>query len=165
MTPVTTPREAVAEDSAPLARLWWQGWTDAHAAISPPDLVRLRTPESFAERMAAALPRVRVIGPAGAPVGFHLINGDELNQFYVAASARGTGVAAALMADAEACLAAQGVETAWLACAVGNPRAARFYEKSGWSRIGTHRHLAETSAGPIPLDVWRYEKRPEGALR
>ncbi len=155
------PRQAVAADLAPLARLWWQGWTDAHAAISPPALVRLRTLESFFERLAAAHSRVRVIGPTGAPVGFHLINGDELNQFYVAASARGTGVAAALMADAEACLAALCVETAWLACAVGNPRAARFYEKCGWSRVGARRHLAETSAGPIPLDVWRYEKRLE----
>ena len=157
------PRQAVAEDLAPLARLWWQGWTDAHAAISPPALVRLRTRESFSERMAAALPGVRVIGPAAAPVGFHLIKGDELNQFYVADPARGTGVAAALMMDAEACMAAQGVEIAWLACAVGNPRAARFYEKSGWSSIGVHRHLAETSSGPIPLDVWRYEKRLEVA--
>ena len=165
MTPVTTPRQALAEDLAPLARLWWQGWTDAHAAITPPALVRLRTLESFSERLAAALPQVRVIGPAGAPIGFRLIKGDELNQFYVAASARGTGVAAALIADAEACLAAHGVETAWLACAIGNQRAARFYEKSGWSRVGTHSNLAETSAGPFPLEVWRYEKRLEIAWR
>jgi ribosomal protein S18 acetylase RimI-like enzyme len=40
-------------------------------------------------------------------------------------------VAAALIADAEAMLAEHGVEMAWLACAVGNNRAARFYEKSG----------------------------------
>ena len=28
------------------------------------------------------------------------------------------------------------VEVAWLACAIGNDRAARFYEKSGWRRAG-----------------------------
>lgn len=55
--------------------------------------------------------------------------------------------AAALIGDAEARLAERGVETAWLACAIGNHRAARFYEKS---------------AGIFPLEVWRYEKRLPG---
>ncbi|MDZ5695843.1 GNAT family N-acetyltransferase [Chelativorans sp. M5D2P16] len=73
--------------------------------------------------------------------------------------ARGSGVAAALIADAEARLAGSGVETAWLACAIGNERAARFYEKSGWRLAGTVVNQAETSTGPFPLEVWRYEKR------
>jgi len=63
-----------------------------------------------------------------------------------------------LIADAEARLAARGVETAWLACAIGNERAAKFYEKRGWRRAGTMVNHAETSAGPFPLEVWRYEK-------
>ncbi|MDB5454443.1 MAG: GCN5-related N-acetyltransferase [Caulobacter sp.] len=109
--------------------------------------------------MRAALPRVRTLGPVGAPLGFHLIKDDEFYQFYVAAEARGTGAAAALMADAEATLAAQGVETAWLACAIGNARAARFYEKSGWTLARVEGVPTETSSGLFPLDVWRYEKR------
>jgi ribosomal protein S18 acetylase RimI-like enzyme len=63
------------------------------------------------------------------------------------------------MADAEARLAKHGVETAWLACAIGNDRAARFYEKSGWRLASTEVNLAETSSGPFPVEVWRYEKR------
>jgi hypothetical protein len=51
------------------------------------------------------------------------------------------------------------VELAWLACAVGNMRAARFYEKSGWHRAGTFVMLSETSNGPFPVDQWRFEKR------
>ena len=82
----------------------------------------------------------------------------ELYQLFVSAEARGTGVAAALLADAEARLAANGVRTAWLACAIGNDRAARFYEKSGWRRVGTMVNEAETSEGTFLLDVWRYEK-------
>src|SRR5882672_3051390 len=78
---------------------------------------------------------------------------------FAAPEAHGSGVAAALIADAEARLAARGVETAWLACAIGNTRAARFYEKSGWRRVGTVINPAETSSGPFPLEVWRYEKR------
>lgn len=153
------PRPAQAEDLAPLAQLWWSGWQDAHLEIVPEALARLRTLESFRERMAAALPRVRALGPAGAPLGFHLIKDDELNQFYLAAEARGTGAAAALMADAEACLLAQDVETPWLACAIGNARAARFYEKAGWALARVQSVPTETSAGLFPLDVWRYEKR------
>lgn len=52
-----------------------------------------------------------------------------------------------------------GVVVAWLSCAIGNKRAARFYEKWGWRRTGTMISRPETSAGPFPLEVWRYEKR------
>ena len=84
---------------------------------------------------------------------------DELYQLFVTARARGSGVAAALVTDAEARLSARGVTTAWLACAIGNERAARFYEKCGWHRVGTMLNQAETSEGAFPLEVWRYEKR------
>lgn len=152
-------RAAEAEDLVPLARLWRQGWLDAHKAIVPETLIALRTPESFAERMAAALPHVRALGPVGAPLGFHLIKGEELNQFYLAGEARGSGAAGVLMADAERRLVEAGVATAWLACAIGNVRAARFYEKSGWTLAREDVVPSETSAGPFPLKVWRYEKR------
>ncbi|AZS22545.1 MULTISPECIES: N-acetyltransferase [unclassified Caulobacter] len=155
-------RPAQSRELAILARLWWQGWRDAHLPIVPDALVRLRTLESFTARMAAALPEVRVLGPVGAPLGLHLIKGDELNQFYLAAEARGTGAAAVLMADAETHLADAGVQTAWLACAVGNDRAARFYEKSGWTRARVETVQSETSEGFFPLEVWRYEKPLRG---
>jgi len=51
-----------------------------------------------------------------------------------------------------------GVETAWLACAIGNERAARFYEKHAWRRVGTVMHQPDDSGG-IEFEVWRYEKR------
>jgi GNAT superfamily N-acetyltransferase len=141
-----------------LAQVWFDGWQDAHAQIVPAELIRLRTLESFRDRLRAALPNVRVAGPSGAPVGFSIVKGDELYQLFVSAEARGSGVAAALIADAESRLSAGGVDTAWLACAIGNERAARFYEKCGWRRVGTMINLAETSMGTFPLEVWRYEK-------
>lgn len=109
--------------------------------------------------MRAAFAQVRVFGPVGAPLGFHLLRADELYQFYLAAEARGTGAAATLMADAEARLARAGVTVAWLACAIGNARAARFYEKAGWSMARIETVPTETSEGLFPLEVWRYEKR------
>ena len=151
-------RTAEDGDLEPLARLWWAGWHDAHAAIAPADLTRLRTLDSFRDRMGPILPRVRTIGPPGAPIGLHYLKGGELNQFYLAAEARGSGVAGPLMADAEAQLAVRGVKTAWLDCAIGNLRAARFYEKSGWRQAAAMAIPTETSAGSYRLYVWRYEK-------
>jgi ribosomal protein S18 acetylase RimI-like enzyme len=155
-------RPAEAGEIDHLAKLWYDGWQDAHALILPADLARLRTLESFRDRLQAALPNVRVAGPSGEPVGFCIVQGDELYQLYVSAQSRGSGVAAALIADAEARLSESGVETAWLACAIGNERAARFYEKCGWRRIGTVVSQLETSKGIFPLEVWRYEKSVTG---
>jgi GNAT superfamily N-acetyltransferase len=153
-----TVRFATEAELDHLAKVWYDGWQDAHAAIVPAELKRLRTLESFRRRLQAALVHVRVVGPHGAPLGFTIVKGDELYQLFVAAEARGTGVAVALIDDAEARLAAAGVATAWLACAIGNDRAAHFYEKRGWRRAGTMINLAETDDGTFPLEVWRYEK-------
>jgi ribosomal protein S18 acetylase RimI-like enzyme len=142
-----------------LARLWHDAWHETHAPLLPPELTRLRTFESFRERLQAALPSTRVAGPLDAPLGLCVLKGDELYQLFVSPEARGSGIAVALIADAEARLAERGVETAWLACAVGNGRAARFYEKSGWLMVGTVSNPADTSNGPFPLEVWRFEKR------
>ena len=151
-------RPAEAAELDHLARVWYDGWQDAHAHIMPAELARIRTLESFRERLEAALPDVRVVGPFPTPVGFCLVKGDELYQLYVSGEARGSGAAATLVADAEDRLAARGVETAWLACAIGNDRAARFYEKCGWRRVGTVAYQPDAADGAA-LDVWRYEKR------
>jgi GNAT superfamily N-acetyltransferase len=152
-------RAAEAPDIDPLARIWHAGWHEAHARLVPVELTRLRTLESFMARVAAALPNVRVVGPVADPAGFCLVKGDELYQLFVSGKARGSGAAASLVADAEDLLAAGGTETAWLACAIGNERAARFYEKCGWRLAGTVISQAETSAGAFPIEVWRYQKR------
>jgi GNAT superfamily N-acetyltransferase len=151
-------RDADRVELDDLARIWCDGWHDAHAQIVPAGLAAFRTLESFRERLRAALPTVRVAAPSGVAVGFHIIKDDELYQLYVSAQSRGSGVAAALMADAEARLCEAGVGVAWLACAIGNGRAARFYEKCGWHRAGTMAYHAETSKGQFLLHVWRYEK-------
>jgi GNAT superfamily N-acetyltransferase len=108
--------------------------------------------------MRAGLSSVRTVGEIGAPLGFSWVKDDELYQLYVASQARGTGVAAALVADAESQLLKAGVHTAWLACAIGNNRAARFYEKCGWRRIRTMINVLDTPTGTFHLEVWRYEK-------
>ena len=150
-------RPAEAAEIDRLAQIWYDGWQDAHGRIVPAELARIRTLESFKDRLRTALPDARVVGPLSAPVGFYIVKHDELYQVYVSTEARGSGAAAALMADAEARLARAGVELAWLACAIGNERAARFYEKSGWRRAGTVVYEADAATG-VALEVWRYEK-------
>lgn len=152
-------RSADEGDLDQLARVWYDGWQDAHARIVPSALRQARTLESFRQRLSEDLVNVRVVGPQGAPVGFCIVKGDELYQLFVSTEARGTGIAVSLIDDAEVRLAAMGVGTAWLACAIGNDRAARFYEKRGWRRAGTVVSRLETPNGLIPLEVWRYEKQ------
>ena len=152
-------RSAEEAEIGELAKLWYDSWQDGHAKIVAVELPRLRTLENLEARLKATLPSVRVVDLSDEPAGLCAIQGDELYLLYVSAKARGSGVAAALLADAEVRLSESGVEVAWLACAVGNERAARFYEKWGWHRVGTEVKQLDTPNGNIPLEVWRYEKR------
>jgi GNAT superfamily N-acetyltransferase len=151
-------RDADPAELDALTVLWHEAWRDAHAEIVPPRLTVLRTRDNFRERLERLLPATRVVGPPGSPTGFCTVKEDELYQLFVAAPARGSGAAAVLLADAEARLAGSGVTTAWLACAIGNNRAARFYEKCGWHMVRTMVNELDTPDGIFRLEVWRYEK-------
>jgi GNAT superfamily N-acetyltransferase len=151
-------RHAALADISHLAEIWHGAWHDAHDRIVPPELVLLRTRESFDARLRAASTSVRVAGRVDGPLGFYVLKDAELYQLFVSSAARGTGVAAALIADAETHLGRSGVHTAWLTCAIGNARAARFYEKCGWIRTGTVTEHVEVPGGTFALNVWRYEK-------
>jgi hypothetical protein len=55
-------RPAEQYDIDSLTCLWYDGWQDAHARILPAELARLRTRQSFKERLEARLADVRVVG-------------------------------------------------------------------------------------------------------
>src|SRR5262245_36990302 len=95
-------RDASEPDLEPLTDIWFDAWHDAHDTIVPKELARLRTRDNFRDRLRPELDAVRVIENAAGPIGFTMLRGAELYQFYVAASARGSGAAAVLMQDAEA---------------------------------------------------------------
>lgn len=152
-------RNAEPVDLDHLATVWHDAWHEAHAEIVPPELVSCRTWGNFRERLDSAYPSIRVVGALGTPLGFCQVKGDELYQLFVAPEGRGGTVAEALVADAEAILRAKACPVAWLACAIGNERAARFYQRCGWSRTGVVLSSAVTPHGDFPLEVWRYEKR------
>lgn len=151
-------RPADPSEITEIADLWYAGWQEAHAEIVPAELSRLRSHDDFVARTQDYLGAMRVSGAIGRPGGMCLTKDDELNQLYVSSEARGTGLAKALLQDAECLLRARGVSRAWLACAIGNRRAARFYEKCGWQMARTETVLLDTSERTYPLEIWRFEK-------
>ncbi|WP_102108917.1 GNAT family N-acetyltransferase [Oceaniglobus roseus] len=153
-----TFRPATPADIPALTDIWDAGWHQGHAETAPPELTALRTRQSFAERIAAHLPATFLSESGGAIAGFVMLEGNEIYQFYVARPFQGTDVARRQMAEAERRLAATGHCDVWLACGLGNARAARFYGKCGWENVGRRREEMETSAGPFALDIIRFEK-------
>lgn len=151
-------RDMSAADCDTVAALWHAGWHEAHANIVPEALVQLRTPESFRTRVSELIATTRVADDAEGVCGFVMTRKNELYQLYVTGRARGTGTARALLSDAEARLAVSGINTAWLACAIGNCRAERFYEKSGWSSKGRETVDLDLVDGLFPLEIHRFEK-------
>ncbi len=150
-------RNAVVEDAEVLAQIWIEGWADAHDGLLPAELVRPRTQHGFRQRLLDGLEATIVALEEGRPVGFAMVRQDELDQLYVARNARGTGTAFRLVSAALDRIRHAGHRGGWLACAIGNHRAARFYEKAGWTLAGVVTIRLGTPEGEIPLEVWRYE--------
>jgi ribosomal protein S18 acetylase RimI-like enzyme len=152
-----TLRAASAGDAEALAALWHRGWIDGHLGNVPEALHPYRRLIDFQQRMPPRIPTTTVAIRDGEIVGFVTVHDDELEQVYVDASARGSGVAAMLLRHGETVVAAR-YPRAWLAVVVGNARARRFYEREGWSDAAALDYPAETADGPISIACRRYEK-------
>ncbi|WP_246187075.1 GNAT family N-acetyltransferase [Microlunatus speluncae] len=151
-------RQAEPDDAPAIARIWYDGWQEAHRGRVPDELVAVRTRETFDERAVDHVRDSSVAELAGAVAGFVMIIGDEVEQVYVAPGGRGIGVADALLAEAERRVAAAGHDRAWLAVVAGNARARRFYERNGWVDEGEFDHQAPGPNGPISVPAHRYAK-------
>lgn len=134
---MTSIRPAVDADMVAVADLWHVGWHDAHAGHVPDGLTAARTLEAFHVRTPARVGDTTVaVDDSDGLLGFVMVVRDEVEQVFVSRAARGTGVAAVLLAEATGRVAAAGHDEAWLAVVAGNARARRFYEKHGWSDRG-----------------------------
>lgn len=133
-------RAAHPDDARRIAEIWRAGWHDAHDGNVPDTLVEHRTPESFAARAPGIVPRTHVAVVGGEVVGFVTVVDDEVDQLYVDAATRGTGLAGALLRAGEQAVARAGHAEAWLAVVPGNARARRFYERQGWTDGGAYTH-------------------------
>jgi ribosomal protein S18 acetylase RimI-like enzyme len=153
-----TLRPATPDDAPAVAEIWRAGWHDGHHGNVPDALVAIRTDESFATRAAQRVADTVVAVVGDAVAGFIMVVDDEVEQVYVDGDHRGTGVAAALLTESERIVAANGHARAWLAVAVGNDRARRFYEKRGWVDEGVFDYPAASADGPIAVPCHRYAK-------
>lgn len=157
---MSTLRPATAADMPAVADLWHAGWHDAHPGHVPDGLTAARTAEEFHRR---AVDRVadttvaEVEGGEGDLAGFVMVVGDEVEQVYVAAAHRGSGVASALLDEAVRQVAAGGHAVAWLAVVEGNARARRFYERSGWRDAGELPYVVESGGETFVSPCRRYE--------
>jgi ribosomal protein S18 acetylase RimI-like enzyme len=152
-----TLRPAAPDDADTIAAVWHSGWRDGHLGHVPEALLRHRHLDDFLRRVPPRLPETTVATIAGQVVGFVTVREDEVEQVYVAATARGSGVADALMRHAEQVIARR-FDVAWLSVVVGNARARRFYERSGWRDAGPIDYRAEIAGGTLPVPCRRYEK-------
>ena len=147
-------RAARADDAKAVAEIWEQGWRDGHLGNVPDELVALRTPESLATRAADRVADTTVATVAGEVAGFVMVVGAEVEQVYVSARHRGSGIANTLLVEAERQVAAGGHPKAWLAVAPGNARARRFYERQGWADEGRF----DYGAAGLSVPCHRYVK-------
>ncbi|WP_206184734.1 GNAT family N-acetyltransferase [Thermoactinospora rubra] len=150
-------RPATADDVEAIATIWHRGWVDGHLGQVPEALYHHRRPADFRERVPARIGVTTVATIDAEVVGFVTVIDDEIEQLYVAAPARGTGVAAALLRHGEETIASR-FGRAWLAVVAGNARARRFYTRHGWHDAGAIDYLAQTESGTVPVPSRRYEK-------
>lgn len=154
----TSVRAAEPGDLMEVARIWEQGWRDAHSGFVGSELVEARRGDSFATRAEDRLGSTLVAVADSAVVGFVMVIEDEVEQFYVDRTSRGTGVAAPLIAAAEDLVLRRGFERAWLAVIPENARARRFYEKCGWRDEGDFDYGAQGPDAEIAVRCRRYTK-------
>jgi putative acetyltransferase len=156
---MVTLRPSTPEDAATVADIWHEGWHAAHPGHVPDGLTERRTLEAFHERAPRRVDDTTLAEVDGRVLGFIMVVGDEVEQVYVGRDARGSGVAAVLLAEAERQVAAQGFDLAWLAVASGNARARAFYEKQGWVDGGYLAYEVEALGERFVSPCQRYEKR------
>jgi GNAT superfamily N-acetyltransferase len=151
-------RRALADDVLAVAHIWHIGWGDGHIGHVPPELVQYRHAEQFVTRTAQRLDTLWVAETDSAIVGFFVLKHDEVEQLYVDRPARGTGIAERLLHAAEMQILHAGYRRAWLAVVPGNARARAFYARLDWRDMGPLPYSVETEAGPLEIQVHRYER-------
>lgn len=142
-----------------MTAIWANGWRDGHFGHVPDALVEVRTPESFRTRAEQRVADTTVAVAGDEVAGFVMVLGDEVEQVYVDARHRGSGIAGTLLAEAERQVATGGHRVAWLAVVAGNARARRFYERSGWTDESPFDYEARYAEGVVAVPCRRYTKQ------
>lgn len=146
-------RRAVSSDAAALADLAARTFSDTFASQNTPEDMASYLAKSFGEeqqRREIEDPSIvtLVMESGGALIAYAMLKrsdsqyGDvELARLYVSREHHGGGIARTLMNAALDAAYDLGGATVWLGVWERNPRAIRFYEKSGFRDIGSHPFL------------------------
>ena len=148
-------RRADAADATILAELGSRTFVEAFGSANRPEDLAAHVAKTYgpavqSRELSDPATTYLVVEVSGLPAGYALVREGhappcvtgarpvEIARFYVDRPWHGTGVAAALMdaCDAEARRRKAGV--LWLGVWEHNPRAIRFYAKSGFREVGAH---------------------------
>lgn len=154
---MTALRPATPDDAEAIAAVWHAAWHDGHRGHVPAALETHRGLDHFRAGVPRRVPATTVAMVDGRVAGFVTVREDEVELVFVAAHARGRGVADALLRHAERVIARTHAE-ARLCVVEGNARARRFYERHGWRDAGGFDHAAEVPGGTLPVRSRRYVK-------
>ena len=159
-------RDARLDDADQVARLHVAAWRSAYRGLAGDDVPERLSVEARAEqvrRLVAGDGVTRVAEVDGRIAGWSAVEAGELSILYVDPAAWGTGVATALLREAEAA----GATYLWTL--EGNARARRFYERQGWECEGMVRDHdfsgVLVDGGPLVLREIRYAIGPLAAER
>ncbi|MBL4876394.1 MAG: GNAT family N-acetyltransferase [Cohaesibacteraceae bacterium] len=154
-------RPARQEDHSKIIEIWHDGWHDAHSHLVPDSILEFRKIEHFWLWLGCSNDQFFVATKDDSVVGFVTTKKAELEKLYVASSARGTGIAAILLAFGEQRLADSGISDALLYCTAGNIRAQKFYCREGWILGDTFSDalwFPDEENNTVFVDTHRFEK-------
>ncbi|MEQ1619695.1 MAG: GNAT family N-acetyltransferase, partial [Terricaulis sp.] len=155
-------RPAVSSDAAALARFAAMTFCQTFAHLYPPEDLEAYLAKSYGEAIQRAetedpevatwlaLQGADLIGYAQAgPVDIkveHAPRDRELYRLYVAAQAKGAGVAQTLMQLMLDWARGDGANALWLSVWENNTRAQAFYRRYGFEQIGEHKFMVGNTA-------------------
>ncbi len=155
-------RAAVAVDAETLASFAARTFCETFAHLYPPEDLAAYLAKSYGEAIqreeiedAAVATRLALRGEAligyaqAGPVDIkveHAPRDRELYRLYVAAGAKGAGVAQALMERIIDGARADGAEALWLSVWENNLRAQAFYKRYGFEHVGEHKFMVGATA-------------------
>jgi GNAT superfamily N-acetyltransferase len=157
-------RPAAATDAADLSELAERTFREAFAPLNTPQNMDLHCAKVFSPALQAAEignPDVLTVvaelrGKLVAFAQLHLRPESpscvtvtpslELRRIYVDSAFHGTGLARELLASVLATAERAGAAAVWLGVWERNPRAIRFYQRSGFSTVGDHQFVLGTDA-------------------
>ena len=154
-------RDAVAEDADTLSALFAKTFTETFGHLYRPEdlssFLSEQGPSRWSEQIADEAFAIRVVEHSGRAVGYLKLgplklpveapgSAAELHQLYLASEARGTGVAAELMAWAFVQARERGARDLYLSVFSENTRARRFYARYGFEEVGPYAFMVGEQA-------------------